>query len=108
MSYSKESIKVLKLANKAESVTSEDICKVLEKSVHQPYVFEQIDFLEKDGLIVLKSERRPEGWELLTIRITPAGQAVVEAYTDQLREKWITRGTAIAALIISIIALLKP
>lgn len=106
LNLSKDTLRVLKLANAHESVDFEDACMAVSGSVHAAYAPENYAYLEKNGLVSIHSKMMPEGYKRTTIRITPEGQAVLEAHREQTREKWITRGLSISAIIISAISLI--
>jgi len=105
LALSKDSLKILKLANKNETINLEDACMAVYGSVHSAYAPEHLGYLEKKRFIVVTSEMMPEGYERTTIRITPEGQAELEVLSNQKREAWITRGLSISAIVLSAISL---
>lgn len=106
MDLSKDSLRILKLANKQESISFDDVCLAVSESVHSPYAPEHLTELENKGLVFVFSEMMPEGYEKTTIRISPAGQAELETRVVQTREKLITRGLSIFAIILSAISII--
>jgi hypothetical protein len=84
-----------------------------KKLKKDPYLFEELEQLETQGLIhILKSPSKSSGDFLEMIRITAPGEIFVENgrrynrvyYFNEIRA-WITAVVAIVGLIISIIAL---
>lgn len=106
MKLSKDALKVLKLANTNETIDFEDACMAVSNSIHATYAPENYGYLEENGLVTVYSEMMPEGYEKTTIRITPKGQAELEAHWEQTREKWITRILSISAITISAISII--
>lgn len=106
MLLSKDALRVLKLANNRETIDFEDACMAVSGSVHAAYAPENYVYLEENGLVVVRSEMMPEGYEKTTIRITPKGQAELRDYREKTREKWITRCLSISAIIISAISII--
>ncbi len=106
MNLSKDSLRILKLASKQETISFDDVCLTVPKSVHSKYAAEHLEELDKKGLLFVTSERMPEGYQKVTARISPAGMAELEAHVVQTREKLITRGLSIAAIILSAISII--
>lgn len=106
MKLSKDALRVLKLANTHETIDFEDACMAVSNSVHLTYAPENYVYLAENGLVTVYSEMMPEGYEKTTIRITPKGQAELEAHREQTREKWITRILSISAIVLSAISII--
>ena len=107
MVISKNALKLLKYANTHESVNFEETCFILKQNIHSAYEWELISTLEKYGLVISRSEMMPEGYKSSTFRITPQGTAYLEKNKSAIFDKVFTRTLAIAAFVISIIALVK-
>lgn len=106
MDLSKDSLRILKLAYKRKSIDFEDVCGAVNaKSPHTPYAPENLESLEHLGLISVKSKMMPEGYEKMTVRITPSGQAQVEIHKEQTLERRITRVLSIAAIVLSTVSI---
>lgn len=106
MNLSKDALKILKLANTRETINFEESCMAVSRSVHAAYAPENLEYLEKNGLIVVSARMMPEGYKNTTIRITPKGQAELKDYREKTHEKWITRSLSIFAIIISAISII--
>ncbi|MCM1236137.1 MAG: hypothetical protein NC489_39135 [Ruminococcus flavefaciens] len=106
MNLSKESIRLLKLVNEHETVDWESACEAISGSKHSAYAAEYMEQLAKADLISTKSEMMPEGYKRVLIRITPDGQAELENYMKETREKWITRFLSISAIVLSAISII--
>lgn len=106
MNLSKDALKILKLANTRETINFEESCMAVSRSVHAADVSENLEYLEKNGLIFVSSEMMSEGYKNTTIRITPEGQAELKDQREKNLEKWITRTLSIFAIIISAISII--
>lgn len=110
MEINKQALKLLELANKKETVNFEDpeVCAVFKESVHQPYMFEYIADLKKSGFVYTHAEMvQPEGYQFTTFRISPAGQAYLEAvHSARCRNVW-SEIRAWGTLAIAILAFIK-
>ena len=106
MEISKNALKLLKYANKHESVNFEECYCILKRDIHTPYEWEIIDELKNQDFVITTSQMMPEGYRRNMFRITPSGVAFLENYTVEKIDKWFMRGLSFAAFIISVIALL--
>ena len=105
MKLGKDALKILSLTNAHEEIDFEDACVAVSDSVHAAYTAEDLKYLEKNGLIAIHEEMRPEGYQKTRIRITPEGKAELQGYKKETREKLVTRSIAIIALILSAISI---
>ena len=62
MNLSKDSLRILKLASKLETISFDDVCLSVTDSIHSKYAAEHLDELDKKGLLFVTSERMPEGY----------------------------------------------
>ena len=116
MDISLNSLKILSYLRLHGETEIQSLCwKALgNKSLtNDPYIFEELDKLGNDGLIIsCQSESQSKGDSLTMVRLTPAGKAFVDGsrsrakdyYFNEVRA-WITAIVAVASLILSIIAL---
>lgn len=112
---SKDAIRILKYLYKHGESEIQKSCYLASKkakSVHAPYLFEDVAQLEVNNLIYRHIEQPIPGEQTIVVRISSEGKAFVENmkvekkkyFYDEIRA-WVTLVTAIAAIIVSIIAL---
>lgn len=105
MNLSCHAIKILKQAEKKHRISNED--PVVIATANEFHGWDELIHLESLELLSHEDKLDDEiKCYLRTYYLTPKGRGAIREHRLSTIDKWITRGIAIAALIISIIALL--